>query len=121
MPIPQDSIDYYATLKVSPLANLAAIKQSYRQLARQLHPDVNANDETATEQFRALNEAYEVLSDSAKRRHYDHYGAHRKQAQKDARATDYPSARPPDDFEDMEFGRHGSFEDLLGDLLNRYH
>ncbi len=120
MPIPQDSTDYYAILRVSRLANLSAIKQSYRQLARQLHPDLNPNDEAAVEQFKILSEAYEVLSDAVKRRHYDRYGAHWKQAQKGYETTSYPSARPPDDFEEMEFGRHGSFEDLLGDLLNRY-
>ncbi|MBW4485860.1 MAG: DnaJ domain-containing protein [Tildeniella torsiva UHER 1998/13D] len=120
MPIPQDSTDYYATLKVSRLASLAAIKQSYRQLARQLHPDLNPNNEAAAEQFKVLNEAYEVLSDVAKRRHYDRYGAHWEKAQKGYGTTSYPSARPPDDFEEMEFGRHGNFEDLLGDLLNRY-
>jgi DnaJ-class molecular chaperone len=120
MPIPQNSTDYYATLKVSRMASLSAIKQSYRQLARQLHPDLNPNDETAAEQFKILNEAYEVLSDVAKRRDYDRYGAQWKQAQKGYGATSYPSARPPDDFEEMEFGRPGSFEELLGDLLNRY-
>ena len=120
MPIPQGSTDYYAILKVSRLASLAAIKRSYRQLARQLHPDLNPTDETAAEQFKMLNEAYEVLSDSAKRSQYDRYGAHWKQLQKGYEASSCPSARPPDDFEEMEFGRHGSFEDLLGDLLNRY-
>ncbi len=119
MSIPQGSTDYYAILKVSRLASLAAIKRSYRQLARQLHPDLNPNDEAATEQFKILNEAYEVLSDVAKRCQYDRYGAHWKQAHKGYGTTSYPSARPPDDFEEMEFGRHGSFEDLLGDLLNR--
>ena len=120
MPIPQDSTDYYAVLKVTRLASLAAIKRSYRQLARQLHPDLNPDDKAATEQFKILNEAYEVLSDVAKRSQYDRYGDQWKQAQKGYEASSYPSARPPDDFEEMEFGRLGSFEDLLGDLLNRY-
>ncbi|MEO1069689.1 MAG: DnaJ domain-containing protein [Cyanobacteria bacterium J06638_6] len=120
MPIPQDSTDYYGTLKVSRQASLTTIKQAYRQLARQLHPDLNPDDEAAAEQFKLLNEAYEVLSDSAKRRHYDRYGAYWKQAQKGYESPVYPSARPTDDFEEMEFGRYGSFEDLLGDLLNRY-
>lgn len=120
MPTPQDT-DYYAVLKVSRQASLTAIKQSYRRLARQLHPDLNPEDEAAAEQFKILNEAYEVLSDMAKRRHYDRYGTHWKQAQKGYEATRYPSGRQADnDFEEMEFGRHGSFEDLLGDLLDRY-
>ena len=120
MAIPPDSTDYYAILKVSREASLGAIKQAYRQLARQLHPDLNPNDGAAAEQFKRLNEAYEVLSDSAKRRYYDRYGARWKEAEQSYGATNYPSARPIDDFDELEFGRHGSFEDLLGDLLNRY-
>ena len=120
MPIPQDSTDYYATLKVSRQASLAAIKQSYRQLARQLHPDLNPNDELAAEQFKILNEAYEVLSDRVKRRQYDRYGAHWQQARKGYEVTSHPSTRPPNDFEEMEFGRYSNLHDLLGDLLNHY-
>jgi curved DNA-binding protein len=120
MAIPQDSTDYYATLRVSRLASQPVIKQAYRRLARQFHPDLNPDDEAAAEKFKILNEAYEVLSDSAKRSQYDRYGAQWKQLQKGYGANSYPSARPPDDFEEMEFGRPGSFEDLLGDLLNRY-
>ncbi|MBE9139859.1 J domain-containing protein [Nodosilinea sp. LEGE 07088] len=119
MPIPPDSTDYYAVLKVSRQASLTAIKQAYRQLARQLHPDLNPEDEAAAERFKVLNEAYEVLSDTTKRRHYDRYGAHWQQAQKGYEATRYPSSRQADDFEELEFGRHGSLEDLLGDLLYR--
>ncbi|NJL46087.1 MAG: DnaJ domain-containing protein [Leptolyngbyaceae cyanobacterium SM2_3_12] len=119
MPTSQNSTDYYAILKVSRLASLGTIKQSYRQLARQLHPDLNPDDEASAEQFKRLNEAYEVLSDGAKRRHYDRYGTHWKQVEKGYEATRYPNARPQDDFDEMEFGRHGSLEDLLGDWLNR--
>ncbi|MGB3138630.1 MAG: DnaJ domain-containing protein [Nodosilinea sp.] len=119
MPIPPDT-DYYAVLKVGRQASLTTIKQSYRRLARQLHPDLNPDNEAAAEQFKALNEAYEVLSDSTKRRQYDRYGAHWKQAQKGYERTPYSGSQRDDDFEEMEFGRHGSFEDLLGDLLDRY-
>lgn len=110
---------YYSLLKVDRQASLSAIKQAYRQLARQLHPDLNPNDEAAAEQFKALNEAYEVLSDPAKRRQYDRYGADWRKAKNES-TIPYPSRRPNDDFDDMEFGRFGRFEDLLGDLLNRY-
>lgn len=120
MPTPHDSQDYYSLLKVERTVNLAEIKRSYRQLARQLHPDLNPDDDRAAEQFKALNEAYEVLSDPVRRRHYDRYGQHWKEAQKRDTATSYPRRRQDDDFEEMEFGRHGTFEDLLGDLFNRY-
>jgi DnaJ-class molecular chaperone len=112
--------DFYNVLGVDKTANPEDIKMAYRQLARQLHPDLNPNDTAAAEQFKILNEAYEVLSDPAQRRHYDRYGQHWKQAQKGDAVTNNPSRRPHDDFEEMEFGRPGTFEDLLGDLLNRY-
>lgn len=50
------------------------IKLAYRRLAKKLHPDVNKTDPKAKEKFIELQEAYEVLSDSEKRRNYDSYG-----------------------------------------------
>src|SRR4030088_3679038 len=50
------------------------IKSAYRRLARQYHPDVN-KDPKATERFKLINEAYEVLSDPKKRSKYDEMGA----------------------------------------------
>src|SRR2546423_7017618 len=50
------------------------IKSAYRRLARQYHPDVN-KDPKATDRFKLINEAYEVLSDSKKRSKYDQMGA----------------------------------------------
>lgn len=120
MPTPPESADYYAVLRVDRQASLLTIKQSYRKLARQLHPDLNPNDAAAVEQFKALNEAYEVLSDPAKRRQYDRYGAYWKKAEKGYASTSHSGSRQNDDFDEMEFGRFGRFEDLLGDLLNRY-
>ncbi|MGG6242456.1 DnaJ domain-containing protein [Nodosilinea sp. AN01ver1] len=119
MPTPPNSTDYYAVLKVNRQASLLTIKQAYRQLARQLHPDLNPST-AAAEQFKALNEAYEVLSDPAKRRQYDRYGADWKKAEQGYATTSYPSGRQQDDFDDMEFGRFGRFEDLLDDLFDRY-
>lgn len=67
----QDFKDYYAELGVSPDADDKTIKQTYRKLARQYHPDVNPGDDAAEDRFKAINEAYQVLSDSEKRREYD--------------------------------------------------
>lgn len=65
--------DYYAVLGVSKEASESEIKKAFRARARETHPDVNkAHD--AEEQFKAVNEAYDVLSDPQKRQMYDTYG-----------------------------------------------
>ena len=62
--------DYYRILGLPPTATLAEVKGAYRKKASALHPDRNAA-ERAHLDFQQLQEAYEVLSDSAKRRAYD--------------------------------------------------
>src|SRR5579863_1651186 len=66
-----DYNDYYKILGVSKNASEKEIKQAYRKLARQHHPDVNPNDKAAEEKFKEINEANEVLSDPEKRKKYD--------------------------------------------------
>jgi molecular chaperone DnaJ len=66
--------DYYRILGLTRSAGDRDIKQSYRTLARRFHPDVNPGNKSAEERFKAINEAYEVLSDPEKRRKYDKYG-----------------------------------------------
>eukprot|EP00258_Populus_trichocarpa_P038056 XP_024454075.1 uncharacterized protein LOC18096701 isoform X2 [Populus trichocarpa] len=65
--------DYYATLGVPKSATSKEIKAAYRRLARQYHPDVN-KEPGATEKFKEISSAYEVLSDDKKRSLYDQYG-----------------------------------------------
>ena len=68
------SRDYYEVLGVERNASGAEVKRSFRKLARELHPDVNAHDPEAEEKFKAAAEAYEVLSDPEQRQAYDRYG-----------------------------------------------
>ncbi|OYE05946.1 J domain-containing protein [Nostoc sp. 'Peltigera membranacea cyanobiont' 232] len=62
--------NHYETLKVSPSASLAEIKQAYRRLVKLFHPDSN-QDTADREQIILINAAYEVLGDKHNRRNYD--------------------------------------------------
>ncbi|HEV2923527.1 MAG TPA: molecular chaperone DnaJ [Solirubrobacteraceae bacterium] len=66
--------DPYQVLGLPRDANDQQIKKSFRQLARELHPDVNAHDPDAEEKFKEAAEAYEILSDVERRATYDRYG-----------------------------------------------
>jgi curved DNA-binding protein len=66
--------DYYKILNVERKASEDEIKRAYRKLALQYHPDRNPGDKQAEEKFKELNEAYQVLSDPAKRARYDQLG-----------------------------------------------
>ena len=68
--------DYYEVLGVNRNATDEELKKAYRRLAKKYHPDANPdNKEEAEAKFKEVNEAYETLSDSQKRRMYDQFGA----------------------------------------------
>ena len=114
--------DYYEILGVARDADTAAIKSAYRKLARKYHPDVNKTKE-AEEKFKDINEAYEVLSDKAKRQRYDSLGSNWQGG------ADYT---PPPGFENFSFnfnqggaqsfdfggsGFSDFFSSLFGDMM----
>ena len=93
--------DYYEILGVPRDASDADIKKNFRKLAREYHPDVAKDKKRAEEKFKEINEAYEVLSDSAKRKKYDELGANWKSG---------AEFRPPsgwENFTEQQFHRRG--------------
>ena len=92
--------DYYEILGVSRNATEAELKKAYRGLAMKYHPDVN-KDDGATETFKEINEAYQVLSDPEKRATYDRFGR-----------VDMPGGG----FGDFGFG-FGGLDDILNNLF----
>jgi len=79
------SENYYSTLGVTRDATQKQIKDAYRRLAREHHPDVNPGDGSSEERFKRINEASHVLSDDQRRKDYDEFGsewAHAEQLRK---------------------------------------
>uniref|UniRef100_H2ZCH1 DnaJ homolog subfamily B member 11 n=1 Tax=Ciona savignyi TaxID=51511 RepID=H2ZCH1_CIOSA len=91
--------DFYKILQVSKEATTKQIKSAYRKLAKQMHPDKNPDDPTATEKFQELALAYEVLADEKKRKKYDQFG---EEGLKD----------------EMSGGGHDPFSSFFGDFFS---
>ena len=104
--------DLYEVIGVSRDATDDEIKKAFRKQARKLHPDVNKSP-NAEEEFKELNEAYDVLSDPNKRAYYDRTGA-------------TPGAAGPNpyggpgyvDFEDIFGGGFGSMGDIFSSFFS---
>lgn len=115
--------DYYETLGVARSASQDEIKAAFRKLARKYHPDVNPNDKTAEERFKQVQEAYEVLSDTDKRKRYDQLGANWKAGDTFTPPPGWEGGRVNyggSPFESVEFGGFSDFfAALFGDLGGR--
>jgi curved DNA-binding protein len=114
--------DYYKILGVSRSATEREIKQAYRRLARQYHPDVNPGDKSAEDKFKQINEAYEVLSDKENRQKYDNYGDQWQYAEQFEKTRQQQA--PGWDFS-QQGGRRvyygeGDFGSLFDDLLGGF-
>ena len=106
--------DYYKILEVPRTATQEEIKKSYRKLAMKYHPDRNKGDKTSESKFKAINEAYAVLSNEEKRKQYDTFGAEgfgRRFSQEDIfRDFDFSSI-----FKEFGFGGGGNiFSQFFG-------
>ena len=65
------SINHWAVLGLDPGSDASSLKRAFRQQARRWHPDLNGDDPHAEEQFKAVNEAYAVLSDPQRRQQWE--------------------------------------------------
>lgn len=122
-------IDYYKILGVDRNIAQKDVKRAYLKRAKQFHPDLHPDDPKAKAKFQALNEAYEVINDPEKRKKYDQYGEHWKEAEQFGRASGgtggggsyYYSGNgsPFDGFDFSGFSQGGGgfssfFQDLFG-------
>ena len=111
--------DYYQILGVAPDADEKAIRQAFRKLARQYHPDVNPGDKAAEEQFKAINEANQVLSDPEQRKKYDALRAqYQRWQQGGRRPRDFnwqAWSAPPGEGVYGQYGSVDDLQDIFGD------
>jgi molecular chaperone DnaJ len=121
---PAAAKDYYKTLGVPETATPEEIKKAYRRLAKQYHPDANANDPQAADRFKDVGEAYSVLSDEGKRKQYDTmrrnpfagFGGHGG-AQRPGGAPGGAGGGAGFSFEDL--GDLGGFSDIFTSIFDR--
>lgn len=99
--------DYYGTLGIAPGASQEEVKQAYRRLAREYHPDIRKDDPHANERFKEINEAYYVLGDPDRRLQYDRFGQVGDMPARDFGRDFGDLFSPFDDLFEMFFGGRG--------------
>jgi molecular chaperone DnaJ len=104
--------DFYAILGVDKKATPDVIKKKYRALARELHPDKTKGDDALEEKFKAVSEAYDILSDSKKRAEYDDA---RSQFERGGFRGPTSGGQQGGDFSDIFGG--GSSQDIFANLF----
>jgi molecular chaperone DnaJ len=111
--------DYYEILGVSRNASEKELKQAYRRLARQYHPDINPGDKSAEAKFKEMNTAYEVLSNPEKRKKYDQFGEQWEYADQFAKSGGQERVRW--DFDrggtSFEYGDMSGYGDIFSSLF----
>jgi curved DNA-binding protein len=120
----QNFRNYYDILGVTKESTVEEIKKSFRRLARQFHPDLNPNNKQAEEKFKDINEAYEVLSDSAKRAQYDQFGQYWQQRGFQGTASSRTSPRSWNGrsrtaTDEVDFSEFRTFDEFVDKVLNR--
>ncbi len=108
--------DYYSILGVNRNATDKDIKAAFRRLARIHHPDVNPGNKSAEARFKEVNQAFEVLSDSEKRKKYDQYGENWQHGDQMAEAARQQAAAGREGFYRPQDGAGRSFQYDEGDL-----
>src|SRR5579864_4846345 len=104
--------NYYQILGIPKTASDEEVKKAYRKLAHQYHPDKPGGDE---KKFKEINEAYQTLSDRAKRAQYDRFGTAEPMGgfQGAAGAGGFPGGGFGFDFDPQSFGDMGDFGDIF--------
>src|SRR4030067_1034469 len=110
--------DHYDILGVSRDADDKQLKKAFRKFARKYQPDLNPNNKGSEQRFKEVNEAYEVLSDPAKRKQYDSYGHAAFDAgfQGNEGFRQQTGGFDPRAAQEKGFG--SIFEDIFGDVFN---
>ena len=110
------ALDYYAVLDVPKGASADELRKAYKKLSRENHPDSKPNDAAASEKFKQVQEAWDVLGDAQKRQQYDQFGSvfgpNGPQFQQGPRR----GRAGPVDFQEM-FGGNVDLSDLLGGMF----